>query len=234
MSRSGIDVSVVIPVRNGERFVAEAIDSAFSQTGVSLEVIVVDNLSADRTREVVAARYGDSVILTHEPRPGGAAARNTGARMATGTYLAFLDADDVWLPRKIELQIHELATRPGTDLVFTHCQEFHDPVLTPEERARFTCRTAPYPFIAASTSMLKREAFLRAGDFPDVRAGEFIAWYGWTQALGLGAFVMPDVLVRRRVHGKNTSLDPASLSAYPLAAKWLLDRRRQAQQIRNG
>jgi glycosyltransferase involved in cell wall biosynthesis len=234
MRRSGIDLSVVVPVHNGERFVCEAIDSAFQQAGFSLEVIVVDNLSIDRTQEVVAAAFGDSVILASEPHPGVAAARNAGVRLASGTYLAFLDADDVWSPGKIERQIHELRTRPGVDLVFSHCQEFHDSALTPEERARFTCRPEPYAFLAASTCVLKREVFLRVGDFPDVRTGEFFAWYGWAQSLGLGTFVLPEVLVRRRVHGKNTSLDRAALSAYPAAAKWLLDRRRQAQQIRNG
>lgn len=230
MRASRIDVSVVIPVHNGERFVCEAIASALGQTGVSVEVIVVDNLSTDRTREVVEGAYGGAVTLASEPQPGPAAARNRGARLATGTYLAFLDADDVWMPDKLERQIHELVTRPGIDLVFSHCQEFHDSGLAPEQRARFQCRREPYPHLSASTLVLKRETFERVGEFPNVRAGEFIAWFGWAQTLGLRVFVMPDVSARRRVHGKNLSLDRAALAAsYPLAAKWLLDRRRQAQ-----
>lgn len=226
------DVSVIIPVHNGERFVCEAIDSVLKQGCMSLEVIVVDNLSNDRTREIVTATYEESVVFASEQRPGAAAARNTGVRLATRTYLAFLDADDVWLPDKVERQIHELLTRPGTDMVFTHCEEFHDPRLTAEQRSRFPLRPQPYPFAAPSTALLRRDVFQRVGEFPDLRGGEFIAWYGWAQSLGLGSFVLPEVLVRRRIHGANTSSSRAVQAAYPAAAKWLLDRRRQAQQIR--
>ena len=228
------DVSVVIPVHNGEPFVCESIASVLQQTAGCREVIVVDNLSSDRSREAVAARYGGAVVLASEEQPGAAAARNRGARMACGAWLAFLDADDVWLPTKLERQIEALAAQPGVDLAFTHCREFHHPGLAEEERARLACRPQPYPWVAASSMLLRREAFRRVGDFPDVRGGEFIAWYGWAQSLGLRALVLPEVLVRRRVHGRNTSLDRSALSAYPAAAKWLLDRRRQAQQIPNG
>jgi glycosyltransferase involved in cell wall biosynthesis len=228
------DVSVVIPVHNGEFFVCEAIASALGQTGVSVEVIVVDNLSTDRTREVVEAACGGSVTLAFEPHRGPAAARNCGARLATGTHLAFLDADDLWAPDKLERQIHELATRPGIDMVFGHCQDFHDPRLAPEERSRLQCRPEPYPSLSATTVLVRRETFRRAGDFPDVQAGEFIAWFGWAQSLGLRAFVMPDVLAKRRVHGRNWSLNRGALADYPMAAKWLLDKRRRAQASCSG
>jgi glycosyltransferase involved in cell wall biosynthesis len=198
------------------------------------EVIVVDNLSTDRTCEVVASSYGDRVVLASEPHPGAAAARNRGARLASGTYLAFLDADDLWLPEKLERQISVLRSQPDVDVVFTHCQEFHDRDLGEEERMRFPCRPDPYPCVLASSVLLKRETFRRVGDFPDLRGGEFIAWFGWAQTLGLRSLAMSDVLVRRRVHGRNSSLDRIVLSSYPAAAKWLLDRRRQAQQLTNG
>lgn len=228
------DVSVVIPVRNGERFVCEAIASALAQTATCREVIVVDNGSTDRTMEVIARASGDAVVLASEPQPGPAPARNRGARMATGTYLAFLDADDVWLPGKLERQIQVLDTHAGANLVFTYCQEFHDPGLAEADRAGFPCRPEPYPCMTASSVILQRKVFQRVGDFPEVRAGEFIAWYGWAQALGFQALVLPEVWVRRRIHGSNSTRERAALSAYPAAAKWLLDRRRQAQQIPNG
>jgi glycosyltransferase involved in cell wall biosynthesis len=219
-------VSVVIPVRNGEPFVCEAIGSVLAQTVAAREVIVVDNLSTDRTVAVVASSFGESVVLASEPHPGAAAARNRGARLARGEYLAFLDADDVWLPGKLERQLDALAARPDAGIVVTHCREFHDPRMTAEQRARFPCRQEPYPHLAASTVVMKRETFERVGDFPDLPVGEFIAWFGWARALGLRAPVLPEVWVKRRVHGANSSLARAARSAYPAAAKWLLDRRR--------
>lgn len=229
-TRASVDLSVVIPAHNAEGFICEAIQSVFMQTGVSLEVIVVDNLSTDRTVDVVAATFGDSVLLTSESTPGPGPARNAGVRLARGKHLAFLDADDVWLAGKTERQLQELSRRPGIDLAFTHCQEFHDPDLPDESRNRFPCRPNPYPCITPSTALFQRALFQSVGGFPNVTGGEFIAWYGWCQSLGFKSYVLPDILVRRRVHGANTTLNRATLAGYPAAAKWLLDRRRQAAQ----
>jgi len=224
------DVSVVIPVHNGERFIEEAIDSVFRQSGFTLEVIVVDNLSTDGTAQRVRSSYGDSVILTREERPGAGPARNHGVRLARGKYLAFLDADDIWAAGKLEGQIGLLAARPSLDLVFSHCQEFHDPGLDPGERGLCPCRPEPYPYVAPGTCVLERDKFLRAGDMPDF-IGEFIAWYGWTQSLGMTSHVMPDVFLRRRIHTRNWTRGGRINAGYPQALKWLLDRRRQALPI---
>jgi glycosyltransferase involved in cell wall biosynthesis len=97
-------VSVIIPVFNGERFLSPAIASALDQTFADLEVIVVDDGSTDTT-PAIAGGFGSRVRYVPQSNQGVAAARNTGLAMARGTYVAFLDADDVWLPEKIERQI---------------------------------------------------------------------------------------------------------------------------------
>ena len=224
-------VSVVIPVLNGERFVRDAIDSVLAQIGVSTQVIVVDNGSTDGTREAVRAKYENSLVLLDEPRPGAAHARNTGVRAATGEYLAFLDADDIWLPGKLQRQLAELNSRPEIDMVFCHGQDFHSPELTGAEKSVAVCRPAPYPWIAPSAFLCRRETFLRVGDFPGAPAGEFIAWYGWAQSLGLNTSVIAEVLFHRRIHLANSTRDPRLHAGYLLAAKWLLDQRREAQRI---
>ena len=94
-------VSVIIPVRNGERTLARAIDSALSQTYAGrFEVIVIDNGSIDGTRQVIES-YGDRVVAIKEPMPGLPRALNRGAALSRGEYFAFLDADDEWMLEKL-------------------------------------------------------------------------------------------------------------------------------------
>jgi glycosyltransferase involved in cell wall biosynthesis len=229
-------VSVVIPVYNGEAFVAEAIESVLGQEGPDVEiaqVIVVDNNSTDGTLDVVqgliASRYGDRVLAIAELRPNAANARNAGARLATGDWLGFLDADDVWLPSKLQRQMEEAREHPEASLFFTLGEEFHSVSLSAEERASLPCRPKAYPLLTPSSLLLRREVFERVGELPSVPGGEFIAWYGWARELGLNDFIVPEVLVRRRIHATNTTRGALSTAGYPMAAKWLLDRRRQAR-----
>jgi glycosyltransferase involved in cell wall biosynthesis len=106
-------VSVVIPCRNGEPWLAEAIDSCLGQSWRHLEIIVVDDASTDGSREV-AARYRDrGVIALESPRRGAAAARNTGLARARGEFIQFLDADDLLDPQKVRVQIERLADAPA-------------------------------------------------------------------------------------------------------------------------
>lgn len=100
-------VSAVIPSCNSARYIADAIDSVLRQDYPALEIWVVDDGSTDRTRDIVRS-YGDRVRLLSQPNKGSAAARNLGVRHAQGQYIAFLDADDVWHPHKISLQVDAL------------------------------------------------------------------------------------------------------------------------------
>jgi glycosyltransferase involved in cell wall biosynthesis len=111
-------ISVIIPVWNRASEVCHAIDSALAQTLPPFEVIVVDDGSTDETLEVLA-RYRDRIRALRQDNQGVAAARNAGIAVARGDLLAFLDSDDVWLPRKLELQAARIEADPGLGLV--HC-----------------------------------------------------------------------------------------------------------------
>lgn len=110
-SSGSICVSAVIPAYNAERFISETIHSVLAQTYEIAEIIVVDDGSSDRTAEVAAGFPRTHVI--RQPNGGQAAARNTGIRAASGEWIAFLDHDDVWLPRKTEIQLGHVTADAG-------------------------------------------------------------------------------------------------------------------------
>jgi len=220
-----MNVTVVIPALNAAHFVRDAVDSALAQQGLPagshLEVIVVDNGSTDGTPDVVRDAYGSRVrIVTETASRGIGPARNAGVAVANGESIALLDADDIWMPDKIALQLRVLEAQPSVSLVFCRGTEFADPTRSAPVREH------PAPFMIGSAMLARRQALDTAGPFPHFRSGEFIAWYGWTQALGLVSHVLPDVLVRRRVHANNCTRDRSALEDYPCAMRWQLERRR--------
>lgn len=113
-------VSVVIPAYNSSATIAEAIASVRAQTVKPLEIIVIDDCSKDNTLSVLDQLAGpDLVVLRHPVNKGGAAARNLGISAAKGRYVAFLDADDLWVPHKLAWQLRSLKGKPKDAFVFS-------------------------------------------------------------------------------------------------------------------
>jgi glycosyltransferase involved in cell wall biosynthesis len=128
-------LSTVIPVWNRRGLVGESIESALGQRAGEVEVIVVDDASTDGTADEVERRFGSGVRLLRMPeRRGPAAARNAGVRAATGTFLAFLDSDDVWLPGKLDAELGVLEQFEGADAVITDSLGFLEGVAEPMSR----------------------------------------------------------------------------------------------------
>jgi glycosyltransferase involved in cell wall biosynthesis len=118
-------VSVLMPVYNGERFLAAAIDSALAQTFQDLEVIVIDDGSTDRSAAIAAdyaARFPDKVIVVSQANGGISLARNAGIGVARGRFLAVLDADDLWLPHHIAECVNVLEARSDVGLVHANIE----------------------------------------------------------------------------------------------------------------
>lgn len=118
-------VSVIIPVYNSASSIASAVSSALAQTYKDLEIIVVDDGSTDGTFKVLQ-EFGKQITLIRTENRGVAAARNTAIAVAEGEFLAFLDADDTWIPSKLHLQL-ELFQNPAVGLVYSDfVTESHD------------------------------------------------------------------------------------------------------------
>jgi glycosyltransferase involved in cell wall biosynthesis len=116
-------VSVVIAAYNAAQFLPETLDSVFAQTYGSLEVIVVDDGSTDGTRTLLEA-YPPRIRLIRQAHGGLAAARNAGLRAANGDFIALLDADDLWLPEKIAVQVEVARRHPEAGMIVCDGVEF--------------------------------------------------------------------------------------------------------------
>lgn len=122
-------VSVIIPTYNCAAYLSEAVESVFKQTYTDFEVIIVNDGSTDNTDSIVTQciqRYSKKIKYIVKKNQGPGAARNRGIEEANGEYIAFLDADDIWLPRKLEYQVPLLETNPDIALVFTDTEIFNE------------------------------------------------------------------------------------------------------------
>ena len=120
-------LSVVIPTWNRARLVCDAINSALAQRASDVQVIVVDDASTDSTAELLEREFGSQIsVLRLEHRRGPGGARNAGARLAHGQFVAFLDSDDVWLPGKLDAELNVFARFPDADVVVSDSQNFFE------------------------------------------------------------------------------------------------------------
>jgi len=119
-------VSIIIPVYNGEKYISQALESVLMQTYSEFEVIIVDDGSTDATKSSVAS-YNDSRIAYFYKENGGlSSARNYGIQLSVGEYIAFLDADDIWQPEKLQKQVDFLDSHPDFGIVGCDFQFMND------------------------------------------------------------------------------------------------------------
>ena len=118
-------VSVIMPTHNCAAFIADAIESVLAQTYAECEILVVDDGSTDNTSTVLAP-YRNKIRYLHQAKRGCAGARNAAIGEARGELIALLDADDIWFPNKLELQVEALRAHPDTGLCFTDFVEFDE------------------------------------------------------------------------------------------------------------
>jgi glycosyltransferase involved in cell wall biosynthesis len=195
------DVAALVVAFNAERFLGQALASVFAQTVVPDQVVVVDDGSTDGTAAVAAADPRVEVIeLDH----GGASrARNVGLDRCDRGFVALLDADDVWLPTKIERQLAVL--RDGAaDAAFCRMDEFVEPdvdVGGVRDPRRSVDAVIP------SAVLFRRDIVEQVGPFTvvDISIGDWIDWWSRARGLGLQETIVPEVLLRRRLHDANSS-----------------------------
>lgn len=204
-------VSVIIPNYNYASYICEAVDSALDQTYGNIEVVVVDDGSNDNSREILAG-YGDKIAVILQPNAGVSAARNTGVKHSSGKFIAFLDADDVWLPKKIERQVELFESERDLGLVHVGVEEFDTERNISKTRLdgmsghvshELLLFERPVVLGGGSGLMTTRAVFDEVGGF-DLELQTSADWdlfyrIGRRYRLGL----VPEVLLRYRIHGSN-------------------------------
>ena len=208
-------ISVVIPNYNYGRFIAETIEGVLAQTHPIHEIIVVDDGSTDDSIEVLK-KFGERVSVIEQRNQGVGAARNTGARKSSGEFIAFLDADDVWLPNKIAAQMkvfadetvglvscgmREFNSKTGATLGFFRSDEF-------EWRAN-DILLRKYPIIVSGSAIaVRRTTFDEAGGFDARKEMHPVEDWEFCYRMALIAKVacLPSPLVEYRNHGANGHL----------------------------
>jgi len=218
-SRQGVTVSVVIPSYNSAGFISRTLDSVGAQTFASHETIVVDDGSTDGTADVVQAyfvRHGMNGRIVRQANCGMAAARNSGMRVANGTYVALLDSDDLWYPDKLAVVMAEFERHPDVDLI---C---HDENISREGRVvRVSRRRLPRGnlyeallfggnILSPSATIVRRDRALALGGFDERReyltVEDYDFWMRFSRLYEirfldrvLGEYVLGDDSASRRI-----------------------------------
>lgn len=198
-----IQVSVVIPVFNGERFLAEAVRSVEAQSVSEVEILAVDDGSTDGTAEV-AAGFGGRIRLVRQANLGPAAARNRGIRLARADVVAFLDADDLFSPDKLSLQLDRLRRNPGVDVVIGQLRHF-----SVDSEPEWDGLKPPDPsddhlFMQFGCSLIRRSVFDTVGLLSEsMRFCEDWDWFMRAREARLGFLVHRHVVMHKRLHESN-------------------------------
>jgi glycosyltransferase involved in cell wall biosynthesis len=219
-------VSVIVPAYNAERFVGHAIRSILAQDYSPIEILVVDDGSTDHTAAAVQ-EFGPRVRFLRQANAGAGAARNRGIEHATGRYIAFLDADDLWEPGKLSRQMELLEADPSCSFLFGQVQQYRDGAGNVGD---------PAGGCLPGTMLARREAVDAIGPLrTDLKVGEFVDWIARARDAGFETRVEPNVWLRRRIHGDNlVTREHSSQSDYLRVIKAAMDRRRAAARPPRG
>lgn len=213
-------ISVVIPVYNGEAFLAESVGSVLAQGYPRIEIIVVDDGSTDATREIAGALPVRYVL---QPNQGPPAARNRGLSLATGEVVALLDADDLWPPDKLGNQLPFLLRNPDIDIVLGWTRYFRR-----RGDSGDTELSQPMFVIQLGCALFRARLAERLGGFDEsLRYGDDVDWFYRTREQEAGTLLVNRTTIHYRRHDANMTIAPGHQGpSRTLLLKRSLDRRR--------
>jgi glycosyltransferase involved in cell wall biosynthesis len=221
--------SVIIPTYNYARYLSEALDSVLAQTLSPHEIIVIDDGSTDHTAEI-AARYARRITYIQQANRGVPAARNSGIARATGNWLAFLDADDLWEPDFLERVAPVCASRPRPALVFTDFRTFGTNAAIHRVSSQFAAWNptdhllSPFASIMPSAALVSADVPIRFHEW--ALANQDAMYFNEVAETGPIRCVA-EPLMRHRLH-------PASIQAHGSRVPYLLHWAKGREAVRPG
>ncbi len=196
-------VSVIIPVKNGERFLSAAIKSVLQQDYKPIEIIVVDGQSVDNTASI-AQSFPDVRYIYQSCNPGISNARNIGISASKGELIAFISHDDIWHPNKMSLQVSYLLNHPEIQYTITRVKFFLEPGCSIPQGFRKELLDGDYVGKMSETLVARNSLFNLIGGFdPEITYGEDIDWFARAKDNKIAMAEIPQVLVYKRVHDSN-------------------------------
>jgi glycosyltransferase involved in cell wall biosynthesis len=196
------------------------------------EILVVDDGSTDGSA-AIAHSFGSPVRVLTQANLGPSAARNRGVEVATSPLIAFLDQDDLWPFDKLARQAQVLQNDPTCDAVLGRVENFISPELDEAQRQALARSAAQTGAFHVGALLIRWGAFRRVGDFDTRRRhGEFIEWWARAMRLNLHYVIVPELVLRRRLHADNlTRREQAGRREYlPMLPEQLAQRRARAGQ----
>lgn len=220
-------ISVIIPVYNGEALLKDAVASIQCQNHLPMEIIVVDDGSTDGTERVAKSLEGN-IHYIYQANKGAPAARNTGLKTTRGDVISFLDADDLWTERKLEVQLAHLARDPSVEIVlgYTQCVRF---VETGEGDTKFEKHQDSWPALSLGAAVFRKSAFDKIGLLDeDLPYNDDVDWYLRARELRLRMVIHQNVVQYYRRHERNMTNEQGMTSYYFCKVlKRSIDRRRR-------
>jgi glycosyltransferase involved in cell wall biosynthesis len=228
-------ISVIVPVRNGQAYLADALGSIATQSCPVHEVIIIEGLSTDDSAGIAhefARKHARETPENHgsgqvcvrvieQHGQGLAAARNQGLRAARGTYIAFLDADDIWLPGKLAVQIGWLRTNSTAGIVIGYMRRFSTAGSPLARRFDAAVMSRPAMAFTPGAMLAHRECMNRAGPFDEsLKIGCDTDWFARARDVGVPIAVLPEVVLHKRIHNSALSSDTASYRRELVSVVW--------------
>lgn len=198
-------VSVIMIVQNGERFIRQALESIFAQNYRPVEVIIIHGRSQDKTPEIL--REYDSLRIIQQTGTGVSQAYNMGIQAATGCFVAFLSCDDFWTPDKLTIQMNYMLQNPTVMFTNAHIKYFLEDRNQIPEGFRKEWPIGTHPARIMETLVARKEVFETVGYINEsLHTADDVDWYSRASDKKIASVMLPQILLHKRIHSANTSM----------------------------
>lgn len=200
-------VSVIIPVKNGEDFLSDAINSILNQDYPSVEIIIIDGQSTDDTAQIAKSFKQIRYVYQHQ-QPGIPYAKNLGIEMANGEFISFSSHDDLWLAHKLSAQMNYMINNPHIQYTITMVKFFLEKGCSIPLRFNEKLLKGDYIGKMPETLVAHKSLFDKIGVYnTDFNYMEDIDWFNRAELNNIPSAVIDEVLIYKRIHSANVSYD---------------------------